>query len=203
MSKTKADRKVYALFAAVWPLFAYLQSCLSPAAPIEVPGRYIRGFCVVLVLFGSIQAEKAEKKAARQAGKANKKAARAGPVLLQLPTGITPSQRARVHAAAEFAGLFHESSGDGDERALRVGDQTAEVVSLPTHSSPNPPKSEYIRRETSPCQRKCLCFASERLTSCVHAPTYGCGVTCFMGTIRDLCSKQHSCPFRRYFQRHP
>jgi R3H domain len=75
-----------------------------------------------------MQVERAEKKAAKQAVKADKKASRLGPALLQLPAAITPSQRARIHAAANFAGMLHKSSGEGDERVLSVGDETAELV---------------------------------------------------------------------------
>lgn len=76
---------------------------------------------------GRVQAERAEKKAAKQAGKENEKAAR-GPAFLRLPTATTPSQRARIHKAAGFAGLFHESTGEENERVLCVGDPTAELV---------------------------------------------------------------------------
>lgn len=47
-----------------------------------------------------------------------------GSVRYDLPPTLTPRQRAILHAVASELGLGHASSGDGDTRAIAVGDLT-------------------------------------------------------------------------------
>lgn len=129
MSKTKADRKVR-------PSSDMCKTCAPDSPHIRAYPRadgHIQWKHSFRIEWLSLQAERAEKKAAKQAGKSGKKAAVLEPALLQLPATITASQRARIHAAARSVGLFHESSGEGDARVLTVGHETADLVRKRTH----------------------------------------------------------------------
>ncbi len=52
-------------------------------------------------------------------------AAAAADVRIVFPPGLTPRQRAALHAAAESYGLVHESTGEGDQRRIALGPEDA------------------------------------------------------------------------------
>jgi predicted RNA-binding protein Jag len=114
----------------LWPKAKRIAKCDQPRPLLKSETReyHEKTAHVVKRKFCEVQAERAEKKAARQADKADRGRATRTRCLLQLPAGLTPSQRARIHAVADARGLLHESSGEEPNRVLRVGHAACELV---------------------------------------------------------------------------